>query len=144
MLIGLCATVVPRLPGTLIILAGIALYGAFTGFQSFTPPLWTTLLILALVAEVGGRFLRYYLTKRYAISRLFATNSTLANTGGILAADAMLGPIFGLIAWELIAGKTLQPRWNTVGKILMRLAAAAVLRLVCGLVMIVLAYIYII
>lgn len=62
--------------------------------------------------------------------------------GGILAADALLGPVLGLIVWELIAGKALQPHGTTMGNMLFRLAAVAMLRFLCGLVMIGLVLMY--
>ena len=65
-------------------------------------------------------------------------NSTVGNIGGILAADALLGPVLGLLAWEFFAGRTLAPRWDTVGKVILRLAAVATVRFGCGILMIVL------
>lgn len=143
MLAGLVFTILPRVPGTLVILAGVLIYGLFTGFESFVPWVVMTLAVLVLTAEVGGRWLRVYLTKRYSLSRLFCASSTIGSIGGIVAADALLGPVVGVLLWELVAGKTLAPRWDTVSKVLLRLVAAAALRFGCGLLMIILAMVYI-
>ncbi|MDR3562734.1 MAG: DUF456 family protein [Negativicutes bacterium] len=137
MMAGLFGTLVPRIPGTVLIFCGALFYGAVSGFYAVAPWIWTLLLVLLAVAELGGRWLRVVLTRRFSMTRLFATNSTIANLGGILAADALLGPALGLIAWELIAGKALEPRGNTVAKILLRLAAVAILRFGCGVAMVV-------
>lgn len=142
MLIGLTLTLLPRLPGTLVILGAAVLYIGAT--DAVAPP-WVVaaLAVLAFAAEVGGRLLRLYLTRRYSLSRVFCVNSAVGNIGGILAADALLGPVLGLLAWEFFAGKTLAPRWDTIGRILLRLAAVAMVRFGCGLLMIVLVFVYI-
>ncbi len=142
MLIGLGLTLLPRLPGTLVILGAAVLY---IGAAGIAAPPWVVaaLTVLAFVAEAGGRLLRLYLTRRYSLSRVFCVNSTVGNVGGILAADALLGPVLGLLAWELFAGKTLAPRWDMVGRVLLRLAAVAMVRFGCGLLMIVLVLVYV-
>jgi uncharacterized protein YqgC (DUF456 family) len=143
MLAGLAMTLAPRLPGALLILAAAACYGAFTGFAGGDMWLWAALTTLATVAEVGGRVLRIVLTGKYDVSREFSVNTTAGNLGGILAADAMLGPVAGLLVWELVAGKTLAPRWDAVLNVLIRLAAVSALRFICALIMIVLVMLYV-
>lgn len=143
MLVGLVLTMLPRLPGTLIILGAAALYMAMAGQVAFPPWVTAALIVISFAAEVGGRMLRLHLTRRFALSRAFCVNSTVGNLGGILAADALLGPVAGLLLWELFAGKTLAPRWDTVGRILIRLAAVAAFRFGCGLLMIILVLVYI-
>lgn len=142
MLVGLTLTLMPRLPGTLVILGAAVLYLWAAGA---TAPPWVVaaLVVLVFTAEVGGRLLRLYLTRRYSLSRIFCVNSSVGNIGGILAADALLGPVLGLVVWEFFAGKTLAPRWDTVGRVLLRLAAVATVRFGCGLLMIVLVLVYI-
>lgn len=143
MVVGLGLTLLPRAGGTLVICGAVALYALAAG-QAIVPSwLWVVLVSLAAVAEIGGRLLRVRLTRRFSLSRLFCLGSTVGNAGGILAADALFGPVLGLLVWELVAGKTLAPRWDTVGRVLLRLAAAAAVRFVCGLVMIILALLYV-
>ncbi|WP_312560380.1 DUF456 family protein [Anaerospora sp.] len=143
MLIGVVGTLIPRIPGTLIIFCGALLYGVLTGFASFQPWLTVLLLLLTITAEVGGRWLRAYLTRRYELSRLFCVNASAGNIAGIIAADALLGPILGIVIWEVIVGKTFIPRWSTVGRVIYLLAVAAMLRLICAVVMVILITIYI-
>ncbi|HWR45359.1 DUF456 family protein [Sporomusa sp.] len=143
MLVGLLCTVSVKLPGTLIILLGAALYGAFTGFLTFTPWITEVLVFLVVAAELGGRALRIYLTRNYSVSRVFSVNSTISHLAGMLASDALLGPILGLAFWELLAGKTILPRSDGVLRVIFRLAGVAALRFVCGIVMIVLINMYI-
>lgn len=143
MLIGLAGTLSPRISGTIIIMIGALVYSALVGFAGLKLWVIITLISLVLVAEVGGRALRIYLTRRYEVSRLFSTDTTVGSIAGLLATDALFGPVLGTFVWEMIIGKTLLPRWNTVYRVLVRLAAAALLRLVCGIVMIIVIMKYI-
>ncbi|MDF2571582.1 MAG: hypothetical protein K0R55_3186 [Sporomusa sp.] len=119
------------------------MYGVFTDFLTFPPWIIVMLTCLVVTAELGGRALRFYLTRNYPVSRDFSINSVFSHFAGMLASDALLGPVLGLVAWELIAGKTLLPRSDTVLRMLLRLAGVAVLRFACGLIMIVLINMYI-
>ena len=137
MMFGLMCTLLPKMPGALIIFLGAMFYGLITGFAKFT--MWTilTLLGLVIVSEVGGRILRQRLTSGYPFSPEFGSNTTVGNVGGIIASDALLG-ILGLLIWQIAVGKNLLPRWDTVGRILVRSSAAALLRFICGAAMILL------
>lgn len=143
MLIGVVGTVIPRVPGTLIIFCGSLLYGVSTGFATFQPWLIVFLFCLTLTAEIGGRWLRTYSTKRYQLSRLFCVNASAGNIAGIIAADALLGPVLGIIIWEVIVGKAFIPRWNTIGRVIYLLAVAAMLRFICAVIMVVFITVYI-
>jgi len=142
MLFGLVGTLVPKIPGTIIIFLAILVYGGITDFAGFAPWIWIALISLIVAAEVGGRWLRIYMTQRFSLSRRLSTSTAVAHLGGILAADALLGPVLGLIVWELIAGKALEPHSSTMSKILFRLAVVAALRFICGLAMIALTLMY--
>lgn len=135
MLTGLMCTLLPRMPGTLIILAGALSYGYITEFAAFGE--WTTLslVILTIVSEVGGRLARTRLTRKFPFSPAFGSNITIGNVGGIIISDVLLGFV-GLFIWQLAVGKNIFPRWDTVSRILWRSSAAALLRFLCGLIMI--------
>ena len=135
MSVGLVLTLFPRYPGTVVVFAGAVLYGSFTEFRSFAPWLVETLVALIIIAEVGGRCLRLYLTRSFTLSRRFAVDSIVGNIGGVIVSNALLGPILGVVVWELVSAKTLEPRLTMIGKILGRLAGVAMLRLACGIVM---------
>ncbi|SCM80182.1 conserved membrane hypothetical protein [uncultured Sporomusa sp.] len=142
MVTGLFCTVTLKLPGTLLILLGAAFYGAVTGYVSVAPWLVALLVLISITAEVGGRVLRLYLTRNYSVSPVFSVNCTATHLAGMLATNALLGPLLGLAVWELVAGKTLLPRGDTVTSVLLRLAGVACLRFACGLIMIVLIHMY--
>ncbi|MBP2649356.1 MAG: hypothetical protein H6Q74_181 [Firmicutes bacterium] len=137
MLIGLGLTVIPRFPGTVVILAGAGLFSLGAGFAFGEAWIWDVLIGLVLIAEGGGRLLRRYLTRRYQLGRQLAAASTIGNIGGVLVTNALFGPVWGVLLWELLVGKTMAPRWDSIYTILLRLVAAAAVRFVCGVVMIV-------
>ncbi len=143
MVAGLLCTVSIKMPGTLLILLSTVIYGIFTDFSTFSTPLIVVLISISVTAELGGRMLRIYLTKDYSVSREFSVNSSISHIGGVVATNALFGPLWGLIIWELLAGKTLLPRGNTMVKVLTRLAGVALIRIVCGIVMIILVHVYI-
>lgn len=141
--IGLFFTLSPRLPGTLLIIGVAFFYSALDGFSALSPWLVISLLSLTLLAEIGGRVARIYLTKEFKVPIIFSTDTTAGNLAGIVASDALFGPLLGTIIWELIVGKTLLPRLDTVFRVLSRLAFVALIRFGCGLIMVVLITIYI-
>lgn len=143
MFIGLVLTLSPRLPGTLIIASVAFFYSLIDGFSFYRPWLIITLVALVVFAEIGGRLIRTYLTKPFKLSVMFSTDTTAGNLAGIIASDALFGPFLGTIIWEVIVGKTLLPRLDTVLQVLYRLAFIAFLRFVCGCIMIILITKYI-
>lgn len=143
MVTGLFCTVTVKLPGTAIILSASLFYGAVTNFITFTPVITGMLVGIFAAAEIGGRILRIYLTRNYPVSRVFSVNCVASHFSGILASNALLGPFLGLVVWELIAGKTIIPRGDTIGGVILRLAGVAGFRFLCGITMIILIHIYI-
>lgn len=141
--VGLACTLAVRLSGTLLILIIAVCYGLITGFATFTPAITTSLLLLFLLAEVGGRLLRIFLTKNLALSCEFSINSMVCHFGGIIACNTLAGPVIGFLLWEIIAGKTLLPHTDTALQVLLRLCAVGVLRCFCGVSMIIILYLYI-
>lgn len=144
MQLGLLCTLTNKFPGTLIILTGVFVYGISTNFASMDVKIVTTVAVIAIIAEVGGRLLRIYLTKEYRLSREFSINTMITQAGGIVACDVLVGPTLGLILWEVIIGKTLLPRADTILGILIRLTCVAFLRFTCGLIMLILILNYLI
>jgi len=138
--IGLLCTLSPRLPGTLIIAGAAFIYGVFTEFRTFDVWITQTLLVIVMIAEVGSRILRRYLTKLSHVSPGYSTDTTAGNFAGIIATDALFGPIMGTVIWELVVGKNLFPRWDSIVKVLLRLSVSAAMRFICGLIMIILTF----
>ena len=143
MFIGLLCTLAPRLHGSVIILVTAGVYAVISKVSVI--PLWlaVSLLILTLVAEVGANGLRTFLTRHSEVSRKYSIDTTVCNLAGVVVSDALLGSLRGMIIWEVLIGKTLFPRLDSIGKVLVRLTATAVLRLICGVIMIIIVVKYI-
>lgn len=142
MLIGLMCTLAPRRYGTVIILLATGVYVIILGVSVF--PLWVmvSLIILSLVAEIGANGLRVFLTRHSLVSRRYSIDTTVCNLAGIVAADALLGTLIGMSIWELLVGKALFPRMDSIGNVLVKLMITATLRWICGLIMIIIVVNY--
>lgn len=102
------------------------------------------LLIVTVVAEGGASFFRVVLTRNYNVSRNYSVNTIVCNLAGIIVADALLGTLVGAILWEYLVAKALIPRIEHIGKVLLRLALVALLRFICGIIMIIIICKYLI
>jgi hypothetical protein len=136
MFIGQLCTLAPNFYGTIIILAAACIYASIVGFSTLPSWIIIVLVSLAIVAEIGMRGLRNYLTRGYNVSKTYSVNTTVCNLAGIIVADALLGSLIGLTTWELVVGKALIPYVECISKILVRLMILAVLRFICGIIMI--------
>lgn len=136
MFIGQLCTLAPNFYGTIIILAAACIYASIVGFNTLSSWIIIVLVSLVIIAEIGMRGLRSYLTKGYTISKTYSVNTTVCNLSGIIVADALLGSLIGLTIWELVVGKALVPYFESISKILVRLMIVAVLRFICGIIMI--------
>lgn len=143
MLIGQVCTLAPALRGTFIILVGAGIYASILGFSVFPLGIISALCVLVVIAEIGGQWLRIYLTQNSEVSREYSVNTTICNIAGIVVADAFLGALVGITIWELVVGKALLPRFNNVSKVLGSMMLVASLRFLCGIVMIILICNYI-
>ena len=137
MFIGLLGTLLPKVPGTLVIVCGAIIYSVCSGAQ-FSRQFTASLVLLVMIAEAGGRLLRYYLTRNSKVSLLYSANSTVGNAAGVLVANALFGPIIGLLIWELLSGKTWTAKSKEIAAVLLKAMAAAILKFICGFIMILL------
>lgn len=143
MWLGLICTLGPRLYGTVIILLAAIVYAAVADMSVLQTWVAVSLLTLVLVAELGARGLRCFLTRHYEISRIYSVNTMVCNLAGIIVTDVLLGSLVGAVSWQAIASRILYPRLDNIGKVLARLAVTAVLRFLCGLTMMIIILIYI-
>lgn len=142
LLIGLFFTFMPKFPGNFIIFFIIISYGAITDFVSFNLVTTIAISLLMLLGEIGTRLIYRKITSKMAISQEFAANAVAGNAAGTIALDAMLGSI-GWLVWQLVAGKNLFPRFDTIGQVLIKSSIVASLRIFCGFLMIIIFYIFI-
>lgn len=143
MFIGLLCTLAPRLHGTIMILSAGIGYIIIIGIAKIQPWIFVSLLLLALFAELGVRWLRIYITKGLKVSKTYSIDSTICNLAGIIVISTLLRSIIGMTIWQAIVGKSILPRLDSIGKVLIRLFFTALLRFVCGLIMIIIILKYV-
>ena len=144
MFIGQLCTLAPNFYGTVIILGAAYFYLSVLGFSEVS--LWIIIILtaLAVCAEFGTRWFRRSLMKEYQVSGAYSVNTTVCNLAGIIVADALFGALAGIAIWELIVGKALLPYLDHISKVLVRLIILAILRFICGIIMITIVCKYII
>lgn len=107
-LLGLAGTVLPVLPGTILIYAGMILYGLLTGFRTLSANIYLlqgmalvlTFFIDFLAANVG--------TKRYGGSRFATWGIFIGAVAGIIFFGPfgfIIGPSCGAVIAELLFGR---------------------------------------
>jgi uncharacterized protein YqgC (DUF456 family) len=143
MFIGLLCTLAPSLHGTVVIGIVASIYATLIGVNIFHSWVGVILLILIFVAEVGVNGLRNFFTGHCGVTRRYSVDTTVCNIAGVIIADALLGSFLGTILWEALVGKNLFPRLDSIGKVLVRLMLTAILRLLCGVTMIIIVMWYI-
>jgi uncharacterized protein YqgC (DUF456 family) len=89
LLMGLAGTILPTLPGNILIFAGALVYGMFTGFEEVT--LW---VLAALAGITIGAQLLDYVAGAYGAKRFGASKYGMWG--------AILGGIVGLVAFNIV------------------------------------------
>jgi uncharacterized protein len=120
MAVGLVGTVLPVIPGILLIYAGYLFYGFATGWQAYGLAAivgWSVVTALVLLLDFYAGALG---AKRYGASRYGTWGSLIGGLIGTLAAGfpgLILGPFFGAVTGELLRGRShreaLRSGWGT-------------------------------
>jgi hypothetical protein len=104
MLVGLVGTLVPILPGPVLILAGAFVHAVFTGF---TPISWGRLGILTVmtvVAYVFGNALIALGARHFGVSGWATAGVTVGLVAGLFFGPLgiLVGPVLGAVAGEFV------------------------------------------
>ena len=120
MVVGLVGTVMPVIPGILLIYAGYLLYGFATGWQAYGLAAivwWSVVAALILLLDFYAGAIG---AKRYGASRSGTWGSLIVGLIGTLAAGfpgLILGPFVGAALGELVRGRSyreaLRSGWGT-------------------------------
>ncbi len=139
-LIGLAGTILPALPGNILIFAGALVYGIFTEFEEVT--IWVLATLLGI--SIGAQFLDYA-AQAYGAKRFGATKYGILGTiiGGIFGlitlniAGLVLGLFFGGIILEIMLGGKSPKRALRIGwGGLLGFFGGTLMKFILGLVMI--------
>src|SRR5690606_6721425 len=107
-LIGLAGTVLPALPGALLIFATAFGYAWLTGFERIGAPVLWTLGALAAAAQVADLALSAVATRVAGASRAAAAGALIGAVLGVVVLGPIglvAGPFLGAFAAELLSGR---------------------------------------
>jgi uncharacterized protein YqgC (DUF456 family) len=138
-LIGLAGTILPTLPGTILIFAGTLVYGIFTGFEEVT--LW----VLAVLAgiSIGGLLLDYvagaYGAKRFGASKYGIWGAIIGGIVGLIILNIVgliVGVFLGAIVPEILLGQGLKESLKIGWGSLLGFLGGTLMKFILGLLMI--------
>ncbi|NLZ93789.1 MAG: DUF456 domain-containing protein [Firmicutes bacterium] len=139
-LIGVIGTVLPVLPGAVLIYGGMILYGFMTDFSTLTTNFFL-LQGLALLLIFAVDFLATAVgTKKFGGSRRSAFGATLGTLLGLFLFPPfgiILGPFLGAVAAELLSGKKSEHAIRVGIGTLIGLLGGTILKLLIEAVMII-------
>ena len=138
-LIGLVGTILPTLPGTILIFAGALVYGIFTGFEEVT--LW----VLAALAgiSIGAQVLDYvagaYGAKRFGASKYGIWGAIIGGILGLIILNIVgliVGVFLGAIVPEILLGQGLKESLRIGWGSLLGFLGGTLMKFILGLLMI--------
>lgn len=140
MLIGLIGTVIPLIPGTILILAGAVLHRLALGPEHSVG--WTTLGVLTFLMLVSQalEFLSGSLGAKYfGATRWGAIGGILGGIVGIFfgLVGLIAGPLIGVLIGELLGGQKILPATRSTWGTLLGTTAGMIGKVLIALIMIV-------
>jgi len=139
MLGGLAGIVLPIIPSTPVIWAGVFLYAVCDGFESIS---WSLLLIFAILTIVSLAL--DYLggvigAKKYGATRWGLIGSVIGGIAGFFMGGIIgliFGPFFGAVLFELVFGKDLRGAFKSGVGTLVGFLGGVIVKLVISVVII--------
>jgi len=137
-IIGIIGTIIPVLPGTVLIYAGFVVYGLITGFDSLGWPFYLGQIVLLgisyLVDFLASAYgVRFYGGSRAAVWGAFLGSLLIIVIGPV---GLIVGPLLGAVAGELIAGKEIRRAGHAGFGTFVGLLGGTVVKLVIAWVMV--------
>lgn len=110
MLVGLAGCVLPMLPGTPLVFAGIYIYTWLTGFTIISRNLIIIFLILTVISVLIEYISSSIGSKKFGASKLGFLGAFVGAVIGIFFVPwgLILGPMLGALIGELITGKNIK------------------------------------
>ena len=111
MAVGLAGTVIPGIPGVLLVFAGVAGYGMLDGFEEFGAG-WLVLMgAIAAGATAFDFIAQPAVARRFGASKWGLIGAVAGMIVGLIVGGpvgALLGPLVGAVALELVFGRTVR------------------------------------
>ena len=138
--LGIIGTIVPLMPGVILIWLGMLLYGILTGFQNLTPGFYIAQGVATLLVMAIDYFAAALGTKRFGGSRGAMLGAALGVVLGLLLlgpAGIIFGPFLGALAAELLKGHPVEKAFRSSLGALIGLLGGIFLKLAIEIVMII-------
>jgi uncharacterized protein YqgC (DUF456 family) len=106
-IVGLIGTILPTLPGNILIFAGTLIYGIWTGFQEVTLSVLAILAVISAAAQVLDYVAEAYGAKRFGATKYGVWGAILGGIIGFMTlniAGLVLGIFLGAVIPELFFG----------------------------------------
>jgi uncharacterized protein YqgC (DUF456 family) len=106
-LIGLAGTILPTLPGNILIFAGALVYGIFTEFEQVTLWVLTALGVISIGAQVIDYAAEAYGARRFGGTKYGMWGAVIGGIAGLMVLNILglvLGILLGAIIPEIIWG----------------------------------------
>ncbi len=139
MLGGLAGIVLPIVPSTPLIWAGVLIYAVCDGFESIG---WVLILVfgaLTIISVILDYFGGVIGAKRYGATRWGLIGSLIGGVAGFFMGGIVgliFGPFFGAVLFELIFGKDFASAFKSGVGTLVGFLGGAIAKLVIGVVII--------
>ena len=138
-LIGLAGTILPTLPGNILIFAGALVYGIFTGFEEVT--LWVLVALAGIT--IGAQVLDYvaaaYGAKRFGASKYGIWGAIIGGILGLIILNIVgliVGVFLGAIVPEMLLGQGLKEALRIGWGSLLGFLGGTLMKFILGLLMI--------
>ena len=139
-LIGLAGTILPALPGNILIFAGALVYGIFTEFEEITLWVLATLAGISIGAQVLDYVAEAYGAKRFGATKYGIWGAIIGGIIGLITLNIgglVLGLFFGAVIPEILLGGrspkgALRIGWGS----LLGFLGGTLMKFILGLVMI--------
>jgi len=138
MLVGLAGCILPMLPGTPLVFAGIYIYAWLTGFTIISRNLIIIFLILTVVSVVIEYISSSIGSKKFGASKLGFLGAFVGAIIGVFFVPwgLILGPLCGALIGELIVGKKIKEAFRAGGGAVLGFFGGTFLKIVASFVMI--------
>jgi uncharacterized protein YqgC (DUF456 family) len=139
-MVGLAGTILPALPGNILIFAGILIYSIWTGFQEVTPWVLIAMAAISFSAQILDYAAEAYGAKRFGATKYGMWGAIIGGIIGFMTFNILglvLGILLGAVIPEIIwGGHSLKGALRVGWGSLLGFLGGTLMKFILGLVMI--------
>lgn len=142
--LGLMGTVLPVLPGAILIYGGMLLYGFMTGFSTLSVWFFIVQAILLIITYLIDYVASAFGTRKAGGSKYAAIGAAVATFPALLIFGPLgivLGPLIGSVGIEMLRGIPLRQAWRIGIGTLLGTLGGALIKISIEIIMIIYFYI---